>query len=422
MFRKNSLFLVVVLLISCKSSEEFTGYSYDPPGVTDTAGKTTTPQKRRVIGAGTPKVWISNEFEGARASDFYQINANTYEVLIEPENAPINNSTWFGFTIWSDSVQTINLRLRYKNGRHRYLPKVFIQKSFTANYSHTIQNARYDSTDGTAIFGIFVEPTPTRVTAQLLEGTRYSDLENKLQHISSESVSVRTAGQTHQGRNIYQVTVDETAPDIEKGVLILLSRQHPPEISGYRTFWSFLETMLGDSELAREFRQYFVIEAFPMINPDGVVNGHWRHNMQGIDLNRDWEFFNQPETRAVRDALLPIKNMTDRRVYYGIDFHSTNENIFYPILEPISTTPDNLTQRWAPIVTEHFPALNFSSEEFDTNSPISKNWIFDTFGSDALTFEVDDELSPNQMNDLGTFSAESLMKLLLEEWRTTNSN
>lgn len=64
--------------------------------------------------------------------------------------------------------------------------------------------------------------------------------------------------------------------------------------------------MIGDSELAMEFRKHFVIKAFPMLNPDGVVNGHWRHNAMGVDLNRDWQNFNQPETRAVRDALSPL--------------------------------------------------------------------------------------------------------------------
>ena len=39
----------------------------------------------------------------------------------------------------------------------------------------------------------------------------------------------------------------------------------------------------------------------PLANPDGVEQGHWRHNAQGVDLNRDWDRFQQPETRALRD-------------------------------------------------------------------------------------------------------------------------
>lgn len=419
MFRNHLIFASVVLLCSCQTTKEFTGYSYDPPGVTDTRGKEVTPQKRRVIGAGHPRVWLSNEFEGARANDFYQIGPNTFEVLIEAENYPINNSPWFAFSIWSDTLQAITLKLRYTDARHRYLPKVYIEKGLM-NYSHIISDIRYDSTDGTASFGIYVDQTPSRVSAHLLEGTRYSDLEARLNRLPAQLAEVTTIGHSLEGRNIYQVTIDQTRSSQEKGVLVLFSRQHPPEITGYHTFWAFFDALMADTELAQTFRRHFVVKAFPMINPDGVVNGHWRHNAAGIDLNRDWAPFNQPETKAIRDALLPLKEAPDYRVYYAIDFHSTNENIFYPILEHIPTTPDNLTQRWIPSIIEQFPQYMFSIEEFDTNSPISKNWIFNTFGADALTFEVDDEMATDQLHELGNFSAQTLMELLINEYKSTN--
>jgi hypothetical protein len=420
MFRKKIiLFVVSLAFISCKSPSEFTGYSYDPPGVTNTEGRKVTPQKRRIIGAGIPRVWVTNEFEGGRASDFYQINSNTYEVLINAENYPINNSPWYAFSIWSDTLQAINLRIRYTDGQHRYMPKIHHQKGLMA-YSHVITNAVFDSTDGTATFGMYVDKTPSRISGHLLEGTRYSDLETQLARYKKSFINVAKAGESNQGRTIYQITVDATDTPKEKGVLVLLSRQHPPEISGYRTYQSFFEAILADTPLAREFRKYFVVHAFPMVNPDGVVNGYWRHNAKGVDLNRDWKYFNQPETRAIRDALLPLVGDETQRVYYAIDFHSTNENIFYPILEEIETRPDNLTQRWMSVLFTEFPGLNFRSEEFETNSPISKNWIFNTFGADALTFEVHDELSSNLTQKLGARAAQSLMELLIAEWKLTN--
>lgn len=32
----------------------------------------------------------------------------------------------------------------------------------------------------------------------------------------------------------------------------------------------------------------FVIYVIPMVNPDGVVFGHYRCNLMGKDLNRKW--------------------------------------------------------------------------------------------------------------------------------------
>ena len=66
----------------------------------------------------------------------------------------------------------------------------------------------------------------------------------------------------------------------------------------------------------------------PLINPDGVDAGHWRHNMGGRDLNRDWGPFTQPEIQS-------IKRLIDEIDEAGIapklmlDFHSTQRSRFY---------------------------------------------------------------------------------------------
>ncbi len=412
------LLFVSIILISCKSSQEFTGFSYDPPGVTNTTGKEITPQKLRTIGAGDPKVWITNEFESARAVDFYQVNETTFEVLIEPENHPINNSPWYAFKIWADEPIPIQLRLAYNQGRHRYLPKVYRQMG-SMSATHIINNAVYDTANGSTTFGLYLETEPQTISAHFLDNSRYSELLHESRNFRQSFIEVDTVGFSNQNRAILEYTVDATDVD-EAGVLVLLSRQHPPEFSGFLTYREFFKTLISDSDLAIEFRKHFVVKAFPMLNPDGVVNGHWRHNAKGVDLNRDWQNFNQPETRSVQFALTPILNDPSKRVYYGIDFHSTNENIFYPINSEIVTTPDNLSQRWFEIVKTELPELNFVSEEFDTSSPISKNWLFHTFGADALTFEVNDELMIHQIQKLGVHSANSLMRLLLEEWKAAN--
>ncbi len=408
------LTIVPIIALSCKSSENFTGFSYDPPGVTNTTGVTIKPQAKRVIGVGTPKVWISNEFEGARANDFSQINEDTYQVTIHPENAPINNSPWFAFSIWSDSSMVINLKLYYKSGRHRYLPKISGNIS-GVRFSHIIEQATFDTTDGSVTFGLHVDEKPKIVSAQFMDGILFSDLQ-RYQGNFPDFVQVDTVGFSNLRYPIIEYTSHAQEPGPGKTpVLLLLSRQHPPEVSSYRTYWWFWSELISDTELAQHFRDRFTIKSYPIVNPDGVIHGHWRHNFMGVDLNRDWKNFNQPETKAVRDALSPLKNNSDYQVFYGVDFHSTNENILYPILEEIVTTPDNITQRWASIIQEENPNLYFRTEEFDTSSPISKNWIYHTFGSDAVTFEVDDELDEAQIQQLGQKAARSLMELLLEE-------
>ncbi len=414
---------VTLFLLSCKSTEDFTGFSYDPPGVTNTSDKKIEFQKRRVIGAGTPKVWVSNEFSGARMNDFYAIDDTTFRVVIRPENSPINNSPWFSFRIRAEERRKIRLQLAYKDARHRYQPKVYFESNVFSSspadslYPYPVEVVT-DTATGYGTFDLVVGETPLIVTAQYpfnsLIFSRALDSPS-IQQLANTKV----VGFSHYGRPIYEIEVDQTTKQ-QKGVLVILSRQHPPEVSGFMASLAFLEELLSDSELAKTFREHFIIKAYPMINPDGVDNGHWRHNAAGVDLNRDWINFNQPETRAVRDALLPILEDSLKTVYYGIDFHSTNENIFYPINEDIQTFPDNVTQRWFKLIVESNPEIPFNYEEFDTQSPISKNWLFRTFGADAVTFEVDDELNAFDIESLSQSAAQHLMNLLLDEYIKKN--
>lgn len=415
--------VVILFLFSCKSSEEFSGFSYDPPGVTNTSDKKIEFQKRRVIGAGSPKVWVGNEFLGARMNDFYAIDDTTFRVVIAPENSPINNSPWYSFRIWGQERRKIRLQLAYKDGRHRYQPKVYFESNiFSAIpvdslYPYPVE-VLTDTATGYGSFDLVVGESPLIVTAQYPFNTLIFSkvlVSPSIQQLANTKV----IGFSHYGRPIYEIEVDQTSKE-RKGVLVILSRQHPPEVSGFMASLAFLEELLSNSELANRFRDHFIIKAYPMINPDGVDNGHWRHNAAGVDLNRDWVNFNQPETRAVRDALLPILQDSLKTVYYGIDFHSTDENIFYPIYEDIQTFPDNVTQRWFKLIVESHPDIPFNYEEFDTRSPIAKNWLYRTFGADAVTFEVDDELNAFDIETMAKNSAQHLMKLLLNEYIKKN--
>jgi murein tripeptide amidase MpaA len=35
-------------------------------------------------------------------------------------------------------------------------------------------------------------------------------------------------------------------------------------------------------------REMFIFKCIPMMNPDGVVNGNYRCNLSGKDMNRNW--------------------------------------------------------------------------------------------------------------------------------------
>lgn len=415
------LALPALLLISgCSSSEEFTGFSYDPEGVTETETREVRPQHHRTIGIASERLWVGNEFEGARMSDFYKAGDSLYRVVIRPENAPINNSPWYAFRIWSSERREVRVQLSYEDGEHRYIPEL----SRDGHNWKTIASSRYEAnpSEGTATLRLDVGPRPLWVSAQELDTYgRYAAWADSLS--GSAPVDRDTVGWSHLRRPVEKLTLDETGGVGGKpsGVLVITARQHPPEVTGSLAFRAFFEELAGGSELARRFRSRFLVLAYPFMNPDGANRGHWRNNAGGVDLNRDWRPFNQPETRAVRDDLLPLKNRHDLRVYYGIDFHSTDENIFYPIERQVMTFPDDFTYRWTDAITSAFPEVDFTVDPFDTSSPIMKNWIWRTFGADAVTYEVNDTAGRGELRRVARTSARLLMEQLLEAWNAQGS-
>jgi hypothetical protein len=178
---------------------------------------------------------------------------------------------------------------------------------------------------------------------------------------------------------------------------------------------SFIETMAGDSELAREFRKDFAVFNVPLMNPDGVDNGHWRHNMGGIDLNRDWQEFNQPETRAVRDFLAQ-KSEEGFAFVFGADFHSTWDDIYYPVDTAVTGEKGKIVFDWIERISSRLPQkkTNISASDRINPTMVSRNFFYATYGMPAIVFELGDDTPREFLKEKGRVAAEELMQLLME--------
>lgn len=358
-------------------------------------------------------VFLSNEFVGARLNGVALTDENEVTVLITPENTPINASPWYAFKVWSETQKEIQLKITYNDGvGHRYHPKLSTDKvSWTAVDSsvYVVDTAKVPKF---CSFSLAVSSDTTWVAAQELIVSK--DIYNWSEAvIQSSEAQFFEIGKSKEGRPIKCI---QTGNAESKKMIMVLSRQHPPEVSGWLGMKAFVERLFIQDKLAKQFKEAYKIFVIPCVNPDGVDNGHWRHGAGGIDLNRDWEAFRQPETQAVRRFMKEqVKNGS--KFLFVIDFHSTFQDIYYTISPELKGNMPGLVPKVIAAMGEDIPGYdpNIRPSGIDAARVNSTKSIFHEFGAEAITYEVGDATPRDLIKKKGELTAESLMELMVEQ-------
>jgi predicted deacylase len=236
------------------------------------------------------------------------------------------------------------------------------------------------------------------------------------------------------GKPIIRLDISEAPPDAP--CVVIVSRQHPPEHTGTLALLPFAETICANTALAKEFRQKYRVFLVPCMNPDGVDAGHWRHNAHGIDLNRDWYNFNQPEPRLVRDALVKMRDSLKTTFAFGIDFHTTQHDVFYTLSNPSGLTaqdsantelmqlftPDAakrsvMVQTWLERTQKLFPKYQVMIDDSPRTptGATSARWFDRVLLAPAVTYEAGDDTDRELIRQIGIGSANVLMEMLLKK-------
>lgn len=363
-------------------------------------------------------IYISNEFDGARMNGVASTGENEVTVLITPENTPINSSPWYAFKIWSERKKEITLKITYNEGvSHRYYPKISKDGKKWTPVDSTVYQV--DSTSIAAgespkfcRFKLSAGPDTTWIAAQELIVS--SNIKTWSQQLAEQPfVALSAIGKSKEGRSLDLLQIGNPA---SKKLLMVLSRQHPPEVTGWLAMQAFAERLCNTDSLAEAFREQFVTFVVPCVNPDGVDHGHWRHSAAGIDLNRDWEAFNQSETQAIR-KFMQQQVIRGGQFVFAVDFHSTFEDIYYTISPELRGNLPGLVPELIRATAADIPGYdpNIRPNEVDAvriNSSVS---IFHTFHAEALTYEVGDETPRRLIREKGTRTAENLMEILLKK-------
>jgi murein tripeptide amidase MpaA len=410
--------LLVVFLCTCTASKQWEGQA----SITkvNTESRPIQYQRTGSFALGD-NIYISNDFPGARMNGVLLTADTLVTVLITPENTPINESPWYAFKMWSENVRTVYVKLTYQEGvRHRYHPKLSrdgMAWSVLDEADYTTENTGI-STEGrdfpeSATMRLDIGPDTLWVAGQeIITAGHVNDWMQELERRAF--ISRSTIGQSLLGSDIDMLRIG-TATDTR--MVVLLGRQHPPEVPGYLALQAFVETICSDSETARAFRDKFATYVIPMMNPDGAGLGHWRHSAAGIDLNRDWQDLNQPETGAVVDMVRERTEDTLNTIYLCVDFHSTYEDIFYTMDPQQETNMPGLVNALIDATGEGIDDYvpNIRPRPADDAPVTSLVYFFTAHRAESLVYEIGDDTPRDFLRQKSELSARRMMEYMLEQ-------
>lgn len=323
------------------------------------------------------------------------------EIILDvvPEGRPINSSPWYAFRLDAAERARARVTLDYGDHEHRYAPKV--TRDGVSWASLRGRDVVVAADERRVTMNVQLEPGATFIAAQPIE------IPAAVHAWARATLAPHRFEQVEYGRSIDGHALIGYRGGEGADLVVAMTRQHPPETTGAVAFRAFVEHIMSDAPEARAFRQRHRLLLAPMPNPDGVLRGHWRWNNGGMDLNRDWRAFAQPETRALRDLILA--EAQNRRTIAFFDFHSTRRNVVYaPPLDADAPTIDFLPllrERLDRAVDRPLPWTYSHGESGGT----TKGWSLEALRAPGLTVELDDEATEAQAQRIGRATADALM-------------
>jgi len=403
------LFSFVGILLFLNACSNLKIIDFDTP--VDTTNKTITKQVKQIYSLNDLGIYASNDFDGAHLNGFQKENDSTAILIINPENIPINNSAYYAFKTWSDTPKVFYYKFQYPKGyKHRYIPKIRINNNWSI-----IDSTSIFKKDSIVTIKLNLTKEVITIAAQEVQSSLdvfnwYSDLARGKQHI----VSIKSAGKSTLGRNLPVLDIG-LGDKKGKEIIVLLTRQHPPEVTGFFAYQYFVETLLNGSELSNNFLSRYRVLAFPIMNPDGVDLGHWRHNAGGVDLNRDWSVYNQPEIKQTVKFINKAVKKSSSKLILGLDFHSTWYDVFYTNKERKNTTLPQFNDDWFKALENNIPNYKVNDQPGKSTRPVSKGWFLYAHNATGITYEIGDKTSKDSIKQISRISAEQMMRILLNK-------
>lgn len=155
-----------------------------------------------------------------------------------------------------------------------------------------------------------------------VEPYRISNLDKLLKKIKGHRlVHIEQIGHTVEGRPLEMIRIG----NLKNTSIVLRARAHPWEAGGNWVVEGLINSLLQPA--SAKYLQKYCIYVMPMANKDGVARGRTRFNMNGMDLNRQWDrepdSLLAPEKYAFEKWLKQVISRGNKPIL-AIDLHNDN--------------------------------------------------------------------------------------------------
>ena len=165
-------------------------------------------------------------------------------------------------------------------------------------------------------------PGPRLYVARV-EPYRLSDLDHLLASIrNNRLVKIDSIGKTVQGRELEIVRIGNPRARYR---VFLRARAHPWEAGSSWVVQGLIRRLLLNDKLSGKYLERYCVYVLPMANKDGVAGGRTRFNLEGRDLNRDWDKPADPQFAPENHALetwLETMTKAGQRPHLALELHN----------------------------------------------------------------------------------------------------
>ena len=290
---------------------------------------------------------FSGDFEGGNIGSVWRIGQKAYEIRMLPDPTRLYSATWFFFKVENitPGEYTFVISGFFRDAQLHFLgvqptalsmnksKKGFGWERIGTKLNFWCSKKSFNAAEYSLSFSFVVREKDTMYFSYLYP-YNYTDLRN---YLSGRGFPLTSICRSYGGVDVPAILWDADEQRFKqptpfsavrgrtgkrKPLIVIASRLHPGESNSSYAMEAFMSTLFSGKLHCVELLSSFSFLLLPMMNPDGVICGYYRPQLNGYDMNRVWK---RPDKNFHPEAYHVVRLIDHlvqtRPLLFLLDFH-----------------------------------------------------------------------------------------------------